>query len=169
MLIIAVDPGLSGALALLANDWQKVLDLPTVPLEGDGGISRRVHGPALQQLVMENIPEGEEEVHAVMELLSPGGQNNRVQTSISQGRTVGTIECLLECLGLEVHRVYAQTWKRIYGLTWARRPRARTRRRRLGRSPRRCTRRSGWTCRRACDHNRAEAVLIGHWYRKCRL
>jgi hypothetical protein len=168
MLILAVDPGLSGAVAFLGDDWCKVLDVPTVPLEGDGGISRRVHGPALQQLVMENIPEGEEEVHAVMELLSPGGQNNRVQTSISQGRTVGTIECLLECLGLEVHRVYAQTWKRIYGLVGKKAE---------GENPEKKAREIattlypslGMDLQRACDHNRAEAVLIGHWYRKCRL
>jgi hypothetical protein len=168
MLILAVDPGLSGAVAFLGDHWCKVLDVPTVPLEGDGGISRRVHGPALQQLVMENIPEGEEEVHAVMELLSPGGQNNRVQTSISQGRTVGTIECLLECLGLEVHRVYAQTWKRIYGLVGKKAE---------GENPEKKAREIattlypslGMDLQRACDHNRAEAVLIGHWYRKCRL
>jgi hypothetical protein len=168
MLILACDPGLSGAIAFLGADWCKVLDLPTVPLEGDGGISRRVHGPALQQLVMQNIPEGEEEVHAVMELLSPGGQNNRVQTSISQGRTVGTIECLLECLGLEVHRVYAQTWKRIYGLVGKKAE---------GENPEKKAREIATTLYpslgrdllRACDHNRAEAVLIGNWYRKCRL
>jgi hypothetical protein len=155
-------------MAFLGDDWCKVLDLPTVPLEGDGGISRRVHGPALQQLVMENIPEGEEDVHAVMELLSPGGQDNRVQTSISQGRTVGTIECLLECLGLEVHRVYAQTWKRFYGLVGKKAE---------GENPEKKAREIattlypslGMDLQRACDHNRAEAVLIGHWYRKCRL
>jgi hypothetical protein len=168
MLILAVDPGLSGAVAFLGDDWCKVLDVPTVPLEGDGGISRRVHGPALQQLVMQNIPEGEEEVHAVMELLSPGGQNNRVQTSISQGRTVGTIECLLECLGLEVHRVYAQTWKRFYGLTGKKadgvNQAARARELATALYPS-----LGLELRRACDHNRAEAILVGHFFRKCRL
>ena len=168
MLVISVDPGLSGALALLGDDWQKVLDLPTVPLEGNGTITRRVHGPALQQLVMDNIPEEEDDVHAVMELLSPGGQENRVQTSISQGRTVGTIECLLECLGLEVARVYAKTWKGWYGLAGKKVE---------GENPEKKAREIattlypslGMELQRGCDHNRAEAVLIGHWYRKCRL
>jgi hypothetical protein len=91
-----------------------------------------------------------------------------VQTSISQGRSVGTIECLLECMGLEVARVYAQTWKRFYGLTGKKSE---------GENPAKMAREIattlypslGFDLRRACDHNRAEAVLIGHWYRKCRL
>lgn len=168
MLVLAVDPGLSGAVAFLGDDWQKVVDLPTVPLDGQGTITRRVHGPGLQKLVLENVPEGEGDVHAVVELVSPGGQGSMLQTNLAQARTFGTIECLLECLGLRVHTVYAQTWKRFYGLSGKKTE---------GENPAAAARRMaselypalGLDLRRACDHNRAEAVLIGHWYRKVKL
>lgn len=168
MLIISIDPGLSGAVALLGDDWQKVLDLPTVPTDGQGTITRRVHGPSLQKLLLESIPEGEGDIHAVMELLAAGGQGNMVQTTIAQAETSATIRCLLECFGLEVHRVYAQTWKRFYGLAGKKaqgeNPAARAREIATSLYPS-----LGLELRRACDHNRAEAILLGHFYKKCRV
>lgn len=168
MLIIGVDPGLSGAVALLGDDWQKVLDLPTVPTEGEGTITRRVHGPSLQKLLLENIPDSEDDIHAVIELLAAGGQGNMLQTTIAQAETSATIRCLLECLGLEVHRVYSQTWKRLYDLGGKKaageNPAAKAREIATTLYPA-----LGLDLRRACDHNRAEAVLIGHWYRKAKL
>lgn len=167
-LVIGVDPGLSGAVALLGEGWQKVLDLPTVPTGGDGTITRRVHGPGLQKLLVEHIPEDAGEIHAVMELLSPGGQGSMLQTNLAQAETFGTIRCLLECLGLQVHTVYAQTWKRMYGLGG---------KKAVGENPAAQARQIatdlypalGLDLRRACDHNRADATLIGHWYRRTKL
>jgi hypothetical protein len=106
-----------------------------------------------------------------MEMLSVGGQHDvekKQNLLISQGRTVGVIECLFECMGLDVERVYAQSWKRFYGLTGKTTegddPAARARELATTLYPS-----LGFDLSRGCDHNRAEAVLIGHWYRKCRL
>lgn len=166
MLVISCDPGLSGAIAFLGDDWQRVFDLPTVPMDGEGTIRRRVHGPALQQLVLANIPAGEADLHFVIEALSTGGQGNMVQTSISQGRTRGTIECLAECLGLEVNEVYARTWKKFFGLVGKKAGEDEaTRAREIAISlypdleP---------ELRRVRDHNRSEAVLVGHFFRRHR-
>jgi hypothetical protein len=168
MLILACDPGLSGAIAVLGPDWCKVADLPTVPMEGEGTIKRRVHGPGLQALILENVPPGEEDIHFVVEALSTGGQNNMVQTSISQGRTRGAIEAVAECMGLQVNEVYARTWKRLYGLSGkaaeGNNEAARAREIAAQLYPA-----VGLQLQRACDHNRAEAILIGNWYRKAKL
>lgn len=167
MLILAIDPGLSGAIAFLGGGWSKVLDLPTVPIEGEGTVTRRVHGPGLQQMVLANIPEGERNLHFVMEALSTGGQDNMVQTSISQGRTRGTIECLAECLGMTVHEVYPRTWKRLYDLAGKKGEEDEaTKARRIAA---RLYPDLEADLKRVRDHNRAEAVLIGNWYRKVRL
>jgi hypothetical protein len=168
MLVLSVDPGLSGAIAFLGDGWCRVLDLPTTQMEGEGTIRRRVHGPSLQQLLLANIPEGETDLHFVIEALSTGGQVSSAQANGSQYRTRGTVECLVECLGLQVHEVYAQTWKRFYGLTGKKADGvnqaalARELATKLYPS-------LGLELRRACDHNRAEAILVGHFFRKCRL
>lgn len=169
MLVLSIDPGLSGAIGFLGDDWAKVLDLPTVDLEGDGTIRRRVHGPSLQQLVLANIPAGEADVHFVIEALSTGGQVSSAQANGSQYRTRGTVECLVECLGLEVHEVYAQTWKRFFGLVGKKADRdldEATRARHIAISlypdlePH---------LKLAKHHNRAESLLVGHWFRKVKL
>jgi hypothetical protein len=171
MIVISIDPGLTGAVAFLGDNWVKVVDLPTAPIETEGKIKRRTCGPRLQELLLANIPDGETDVHAVMEMLSVGGQHDvekKQNLLISQGRTVGVIECLLECMGLDVARVYAQSWKRFYGLggkqTDGENPEARARELATTLYPS-----LGLDLRRGCDHNRAEAVLIGHFFRKTRL
>lgn len=168
MLILSVDPGLSGALAFLGDDWAKVFDLPTAPMEGAGTIRRRVHGPGLQQLLLANIPEGESDVHFVIEALSTGGQVSSAQANGSQYRTRGTIECLAECLGLDVHEVYARTWKAFFGLVGKKAGAG------DGESEQAKARRIATSLypdleqdlRRVLDHNRAESILVGHFYRK---
>lgn len=169
MVILSIDPGLSGAIAFLGDDWQRVFDLPTVPMDGEGTIRRRVHGPALQQLVLANIPAGECDLHFVIEALSTGGQVSSAQANGSQYRTRGTIECLAECLGLEVHEVYARTWKGLYGLVGKKSAEGENESTRARRIATDLFPALGLDLRRACDHNRAEAVLIGNWYRKVKL
>jgi hypothetical protein len=174
VIVLAVDPGLSGALAVLGDGWSKVFDLPTVPMEGQGTVRRRVHGPGLQQLVLANIPEGEADVHFVIEGLAAGGfrprpgekQGSSAQTVGSQYRTRGTIECLAECLGLEVHEVYPVSWKRFYGLVGKQSDAAENEEKRARRLASELYPELADDLQRVMDHNRAEAVLIGNWYRK---
>lgn len=170
MLVLSVDPGLSGAIAFLGDGWCRVLDLPTTQMEGEGTIRRRVHGPSLQQLLLANIPEGETDLHFVIEALSTGGQVSSAQANGSQYRTRGTVECLVECLGLQVHEVYAQTWKRFYGLVGKKQDTGEeTEAQKARRIATTLYPDLGPDLRRACDHNRAEAVLIGNWFRKAKL
>lgn len=167
MLILSVDPGLSGAIAMLGDGWARVFDLPTVPMETEGTIKRRVSGPELQRLLLANIPEREGDVHFVIEALSTGGQVSSAQSSGSQYRTRGTVECLAECLGLQVHEVYARTWKKFYGLVG----------KREGEDEASKARRIAISLYPALEqdlrlvkfHNRAESLLVGHWYRKVKL
>ena len=174
MLVLSVDPGLSGAIAFLGDGWARVFDLPTVPIEGDGTIRRRVHGPALQQLVLANIPEGEDDIRFVIEGLSAGGfrarpgekQGSSAQSIGSQFRTRGTIECLAECLGLEVNVVYAISWKRLYGLVGKQNEGGENEAAKARRIATELFPELAPDLRRVMDHNRAEAVLIGNWYRK---
>jgi hypothetical protein len=177
VLIVSVDPGLSGAVAFLGDDFARVVDLPTVDLPGEGTVRRRVHGPGLQQLLLANIPEGEDDIHFVIEGLSVGGfrprpgerQGSSAQTVGSQYRTRGTIECLAECLGLEVHEVYPVSWKRFYGLVGKQRVEGEDEAAKARHIACELYPALEPFLKRVKDHNRAEAVLIGNWFRKVKL
>lgn len=156
MIILSIDPGLSGAIAFISQHGAKVFDLPTVELPGEGSVRRRVHGPSLAAIIRENCP-ATEPVLAVMEDLSAGGRDSSKQTVGSQYRTRGTIECVLEMLRLTVVPVNARTWKRHFGLD-AEKGKALELARKLFPE-------LEHELRLAKHHNRAESLLVGMWAR----
>jgi hypothetical protein len=174
MMVISVDPGTSGAIAFLGEDGARVFDLPTIEMDTEGSVRRRIHAPALQAIVLANIPAGENDVRFVIEGLSAGGSRGRpgeklgssAQTVGSQFRTRGTIEGLMECLGLEVNEVYPISWKRFYGLVGKQSVDGENESTRARRMATELFPDLRVDLKRACDHNRAEAVLIGNWFRK---
>lgn len=154
MIVLGIDGGLTGAMAILGEKSAHVLDLPTVDLPGNGTVRRRVHGPALAALVRQHCPAGEP-ILAVVEDLSVGGRDSSAQTVGSQYRTRGTIECCLEMLGLEPHAVNARTWKRFFGL--------RSDKGEGLQLARQLYPECGERLRLVADHNRGEALLIARW------
>ncbi len=168
MIIIGIDPGLSGACAVLDhNGMRAVFDLPTVDLPGKGSVRRRVHGPGLAAALRQHWPAGESAV-AFIEELSAGGKRARpgeqmsssAQTIGSQYRTRGTIECTLEMLRLEVIPVHARSWKSFFGLIGEEDA---TKRKAAGLDMARRLYPGRPELKRAMDHNRGEALLIAHW------
>jgi hypothetical protein len=156
VIYIGVDPGLSGAIAILRPESARVLDLPTTPLLGNGTVTKRVHAPPLMRIVQDHASGGR--VVAVVEDLTVGGQGSSQQTVGSQYRTRGTVEATLELLGLQVEAVYAQRWKKFYGLSKVKKDA-------LG-IARALYPELEDDLRLVANHNRAEAVLIAHWARK---
>lgn len=169
MIVVGIDPGLSGAGAVIDhNGLRAVFDLPTVELPGKGSVRRRVHGPGLAQLLRTHCPAGES-VLAVIEDISAGGMRARegeqksssAQTVGSQYRTRGTVECVLEMLQLDLRIVHALTWKRFYGLIGGdmKPDQRKAKALQLARDlyPNRPE------LARAKDHNRAEAMLIAKY------
>ncbi len=99
-----------------------------------------------------------------------GGANNAVQTQGSLLRSLGALETVAECLKFPLMYAYPQTWKRYYGLvvpkdesltdsqrTAAAKRKAMETARALYPA---CTEIS-----RVRDHNRAESILLAHWWR----
>ncbi|WP_439606848.1 hypothetical protein [Hydrogenophaga sp.] len=166
MIVIGIDPGLTGACAVLDhNGLLAVFDIPTMPIPGVGPkalVKSKVDGLALKTKLLELCPAGEPIAAVVEAVGAMGGKNNSVQTQGSLLRTLGAIECVLECLRLPVAYAHPQTWKRFYGLIDAnlndtqRKAEALATARALYPS---CT-----DIARAKDHNRAESILVAHWY-----
>jgi hypothetical protein len=167
MIVIGLDPGLSGACAVLdQNGLRAVFDVPVMPIPGVGPkalVQNKIDGRGLAKLLRQHCPPGEP-VQSVVEAVSVmGGKNNAVQTQGSLLRTLGAIETVLECLGWAPQYAHPQTWKRYFGLIDSELTDAQRKRKALE-----CARRLYPQCSdiaRAKDHNRGEAILIAHWWR----
>lgn len=168
MIIVAVDPGLTGACAVLDhNGLRAVFDVPVMPIPGAGQkamVRNKVDGRALAKALRLHCPAGES-IHAVVEGVNVmGGKNNAVQTQGSLLRTLGAIETVLECLGWAPDYANPQTWKRYFGLIDSELSVSQRKAKALE-----CARRLYPGCADlglAKFHNRAESLLIAHWYRE---
>ena len=154
MIAVGIDPGLTGALALVDSQGTCVVrDLPTIPLPGGGLVRRRIDALALSRLLRDHCPVGEPVLVAMEAVHTIGGRNNAVQTQGSLMRTLGAIEAVLEVLRLEFLPVEPQVWKGFYGLG----------------SDKKASIAKALTLYpmaplpRVADHNKAEALLIAHW------
>jgi crossover junction endodeoxyribonuclease RuvC len=153
MIVIAIDPGLSGALAVFTDDLLvAVIDTPTHSLTRNNKTKRQISASGLAAIFREYKP-----VHVVVEKVSamPG---QGVTSMFSFGRSLGVIEGILAAFEYPATYVPATTWTKGIG-------------RRLGKDGSRA---------RACelypshqksfarvkDDGRADAVLIGAWYLK---
>ena len=170
MIIISIDPGLTGACSVLDhNGLRAVFDLPTMTIPGVGPkalVQSKLDGLAFKKLLLTHCPAGEP-ARAVIEAVGTmGGKNNAIQTQGSLLRTLGAIETVLELLGLKPTYAHPQTWKRYFGLTESSTfgPKAtstQTKAKSLA-----CARRLYPSCadiNLVKHHNRAESILIGHW------
>lgn len=161
---LGIDPGTTGAIAFIGPDFARVADLPSVVINLEADVQRkRIHAPGLQSLILANVPEGQG-VYACIEALSasPASTPDRFSSSEVQYRTRGVIEATLELLGLELHEVSVQKWKRFYGLRGGKEAKGES----LAKA-RLLYPELEQELRRAADQNRAEAVLIARYAQRC--
>lgn len=169
MLVVGCDPGLTGACAVLDhNGLRAVFDLPTMKIPGVGPkamVQNKIDGHAFCALLLKHCPAAEGKPTIVIEAVGTmGGANNAVQTQGSLLRSLGALETVAECLKFPVVYANSQTWKRWYGLLDAS-LKPTERKAKAMATARRCF--PGCTdIARAKDHNRAEAILIAHWWRR---
>lgn len=120
MLILGIDPGLSGACALLDhNGIRKVFDIPTMQIPGVGPkalVQRKVDARALLDILLSLCPPSDAKPIVFIEQVGAMGGKNAIQTIGALIRTVGAIEAVLECLKLRIVYVRPQVWKAEYGL-----------------------------------------------------
>lgn len=157
MIIIGIDPGLTGACAFIDSRTKacSVHDLPTMQLPGNGLIKRKIDGLALAQLLRAHAPLDEDAAAFLEQVGAMGGKNNAVQIQASLGRTLGAIEAVLECSRRPPTMLHPQRWKKAYGLGA---DKAMAREVALRLYPQLKA-----ELGRAKDHNRAEAVLVAHY------
>jgi hypothetical protein len=160
MIIVAIDIGLTGAVAAMdSHGTYSVADIPTeeIPNAGLRMVKRRVSAVGLRDMLRTLVPPGEvalaliEDVHAGM------GPGAAARSSLDLNR--GRIEAVLELQRFEVKAIQPGTWKRFYGLT------GKDKRDNLDKA-RVLFGQALHMLKRQKDHNRADALLMAHYGRQ---
>jgi len=148
---IGVDPGLSGAVAVLddTGDLALLSDLPTLAAGKGAKISRRLDPAGLARLL--EPYRGKVTLALVEQVAARPGQG--VASVFSLGDSFGTIRAVLACLAVPVRLVPPAEWKRAYRLD-SDKERARAKAIELFPSA---------DLHRKADHNRAEALLMARF------
>ena len=113
MKIIGVDPGLSGAIAILENN--KVLSLFDMPVMPEGKKNKRqLNSAQLVKLLKDNISKNEEKSVVIEQVNAMPGQG--VTSMFNFGQTFGAIKGICAALGLPVFFVRPSKWKKHFEL-----------------------------------------------------
>ena len=119
MIIVGIDPGLSGAIALLAPDGLKrVSDMPTMLRHAGGTVKNQVDPRGLQELLREMVHgHDRNEFMVVIEQQQAMGGGMGASTVFSLGLTAGIIEAVVAAMNLPHELVIPKDWKKAIGLT----------------------------------------------------
>ena len=108
---IGVDPGLSGAVAVISPESLKIFDMPTMTVERNGKAKRQVSASELAEMLY--LYSGRD-CHVYCERVSAmAGQG--VTSVFSFGRSFGMIEGILAAFKMPVTFVPPATWVKAVG------------------------------------------------------
>ena len=154
MIVAGIDPGLSGAVALLDGpNLLTVFDLPTIDKPHKNGSRAELSPALLQDELIGDVKVGV----AFIEQVTASPQMGTV-SAFRFGECFGQICAVFQCLGIRTELVRPAAWKKAMGLNSdAEVSRARA----IELWPD-----SSHLFKRKMDHNRAEAALIAEWGRR---
>ena len=113
MKIIGLDPGRSGAIAILENN--KVLNIFDIPVMSEGKKNKRqLNSAQLVKLLTDNISNKEEVSVVVEQVNAMPGQG--VTSMFNFGQTFGAIKGICAALGLPIFFVRPSKWKKHFEL-----------------------------------------------------
>ena len=113
MKIIGIDPGLSGAIAVLEDN--KVLGIYDMPVMADGKKSKRqLNSAQLVSIIKQNISNNDELAIVVEQVNAMPGQG--VTSMFNFGQTFGAIKGVCAALELPIFFVRPTKWKKYFEL-----------------------------------------------------
>ena len=113
MKILGIDPGLSGAIAILEN--KKVLCIFDMPVMAEGKKNKRqLNSAQLVNIIRENTIDNEEIAVVVEQVNAMPGQG--VTSMFNFGQTFGAIKGVCAALGLPIFFVRPSKWKKHFEL-----------------------------------------------------
>lgn len=155
MVVISADPGTTGAVAALCS-VRGLLEITRVPVVNRGRGERKVNfvdASALRSILREWSHRhrfAADEVQTVMERTHAGPQMGG-SAVLQMGHAAGVIEGVLSCMFAVPELVEPREWKRMFNLSAKKGESVKVVQRLYPDAPSRLA------------HDKAEAVLIGHW------
>ena len=158
MIIIGIDPGVSGAICIL-NDG-KITEIYEMPTMIDGKKNKKqVNGAEITNIINKEI-ENEKDVKVVIEHVSamPG---QGVTSMFNFGQTFGAIKGICASLGLPIFYVRPAKWKKHFELLNSSKDASRTKVIEMYPS-------FSEQLRKKKDVNKADAILIARFFKESR-
>ena len=113
MKIIGIDPGLSGAIAVMHD--KKVINMYDMPVMAEGKKNKRqLNSSQLVNIIKENINEDEDTIVVVEQVNAMPGQG--VTSMFNFGQTFGAIKGVCAALRLPIFFVRPSKWKKHFEL-----------------------------------------------------
>ena len=113
MIIIGVDPGISGAISVIEN--KKILEVYDTPTMIDGKKNKRqINSAQVTNIIKERINTGKEVVVAVEHVNAMPGQG--VTSMFNFGQSFGVIKGICAALSLPIYFVRPTKWKKHFNL-----------------------------------------------------
>ena len=113
MKIIGIDPGLSGAVAVMQD--KKVINIYDMPVMAEGKKNKsQLNSSQLVNIIKENIHEDEETIVVVEQVNAMPGQG--VTSMFNFGQTFGAIKGVCAALKLPIFFVRPSKWKKHFEL-----------------------------------------------------
>jgi len=159
MKVIGIDPGLSGAIAVLQdNKVKEIFDVPVMP-EGKKN-KRQLNSAQLVKLLKDIIFDSEEAVVIVENVSAMPGQG--VTSMFNFGQTFGAIKGICAALGLPIFFVRPAKWKKHFDLINSSKDASRTKAIEMYPS-------LSDQLSKKKDVNKSDAILIARFYSETRL
>ena len=159
MIVVGIDPGLSGAIAILENN--KVLNIFDMPVMAEGKKNKRQLNSAQLVSIIKNGTKPEAEIAVVVEQVNamPG---QGVTSMFNFGQTFGAIKGVCAALELPIFFVRPSKWKKHFELINSSKDSSRTKVIEMYPSL------SSQLAKKK-DVNKSDAILIARFYTETRL
>ena len=113
MIIIGIDPGISGAISILEN--KKILEVYDTPTMIDGKKNKRqINSAQVSNIIKEVIKTGKEVVVVVEHVNAMPGQG--VTSMFNFGQSFGVIKGICAALSLPIYFIRPTKWKKHFNL-----------------------------------------------------
>ena len=113
MIIIGIDPGISGAISIVEN--KKILEVYDTPTMIDGKKNKRqINSAQVTNIIKERLNSGKEVVVVVEHVNAMPGQG--VTSMFNFGQSFGVIKGICAALNLPIHFVRPVKWKKHFNL-----------------------------------------------------
>ena len=159
MLVIGIDPGLSGAISILEN--KKVLNIFDMPVMAEGKKNKRqLNSAQLVNIIKKNTNKNDEIAVVVEQVNAMPGQG--VTSMFNFGQTFGAIKGVCAALELPIFFVRPSKWKKYFELINSSKDASRTKAIEMYPS-------LSAQLSKKKDVNKSDAILIARYYIETRL